>query len=357
MKKFLILLSLLSSPALRGEEVPPGEYLGLQAGTVIIADGVTAIGEGAFAGSGITHVVIPEGVETIGDYAFHGCAGLSEVILPTTLRKIGKGAFTGCTALLAVDIPDRLERIGDEAFRGCGLRSFEPGSGSALRSMGRMAFAGCDRLETVCMPDGVSSVGDAALFGCRRLRTVALPSGLSGIPRLMLADALSVESLSLPEALSSVGDAAMDGCAGLVYIDATELSAAPAVGEDTWHGVETSGVDLFVTRDAAPSFLADARWCRFKIRTDDATSVPSVQCGLPATFSFDGDVVTVKSNEKIKSLLIYTTDGKLVSNIAADAPEVMVRIPASARAVVISVRLESGASITRKLLTDGKKQA
>ncbi|MDE6773642.1 MAG: leucine-rich repeat domain-containing protein, partial [Treponemataceae bacterium] len=50
---------------------------------LVIPDGVTSIGNGAFRGcANLTSVTIPAGVKTIGDSAFRECSGLTEVTIP-----------------------------------------------------------------------------------------------------------------------------------------------------------------------------------------------------------------------------------------------------------------------------------
>lgn len=69
------------------------EYTG-PGGEVVIPQGVTRIGEGAFEGcSSLSGVVMPQGVMTIGESAFSGCTGLSSVVIPGSVTAIGEDAF------------------------------------------------------------------------------------------------------------------------------------------------------------------------------------------------------------------------------------------------------------------------
>jgi len=52
----------------------------------------------------LTSVVIEEGVTTIGNNAFAGCESLQSVSIASTVESIGSGAFAGCTGLTAIII-------------------------------------------------------------------------------------------------------------------------------------------------------------------------------------------------------------------------------------------------------------
>ena len=90
----------------------------------IIPEGVTSIGDGAFAAcAGLTSVTIPEGVTSIGNYAFD-CTSLTSVTIPSSVTNIGLGAFYNCYGLTSVTIPSSVTSIGSWAFYRCsGLTS------------------------------------------------------------------------------------------------------------------------------------------------------------------------------------------------------------------------------------------
>ncbi len=120
---------------------------------IIVEEGVTTIGDGAFYG--LTHVnngtislpstlekignnafencwnysesiVIPENVTSIGHYAFSSCERMSgALVLPETLTFIGAGAFQNCKNLSAsIVFPERLQEISYDAFLGCSVNDY-----------------------------------------------------------------------------------------------------------------------------------------------------------------------------------------------------------------------------------------
>lgn len=62
-------------------------------GEFAFPDGVTDVEKFAFARSGLESVVIPDGVTSIGDGAFYHCDSLTDVVIPDSVTEVGKHAF------------------------------------------------------------------------------------------------------------------------------------------------------------------------------------------------------------------------------------------------------------------------
>ena len=76
--------------------------------SIVIPNGVTSIGSGAFSDCrSLTSVAIPDSVTSIGDKAFENCFSLTSVAIGNGVTSIGLGAFRGCEALTSVTIPSR----------------------------------------------------------------------------------------------------------------------------------------------------------------------------------------------------------------------------------------------------------
>lgn len=69
--------------------------------------------------STVKTVIVEDGVTAIGNYAFNGFTALESISIPKTVKKIGTNAFAGCTALESATIPADVNSIGDSAFSGC----------------------------------------------------------------------------------------------------------------------------------------------------------------------------------------------------------------------------------------------
>ncbi len=140
--------------------------------TVIIGDSVKSIGDHAFAScDSLTSVVIGDGVTVIDQYAFYLCYNLASVIIGDGVTVIGKYAFQGCYSLSCIEIPDNVESIGECAFFGCkAMEKITLGDGVTV--IEKFAFSRCDSLNSLEIPSGVIKIGQWAFEGCSALESV-----------------------------------------------------------------------------------------------------------------------------------------------------------------------------------------
>lgn len=96
------------------------DYLG-KASHVVIPDGVTKIGAGAFACyyRFLTSITIPDSVTSIGERAFCECSSLTSITIPDSVTSIGERAFSGCSALTRLTIPAGVKEIGKKINENC----------------------------------------------------------------------------------------------------------------------------------------------------------------------------------------------------------------------------------------------
>ena len=94
----------------------------------------------------VTTIIINEGMTAIGDYAFYGFMMLMSVSLPSTLTSIGDSAFMNCNVMTSIEIPSNVSEIKQAAFAGSGLTSIDiPAS---VTTIGAQAFR-CSGLASV----------------------------------------------------------------------------------------------------------------------------------------------------------------------------------------------------------------
>ena len=141
---------------------------------VVVEEGVTTVGGGAFKGLELLESVeLPEGIESVGMSAFDGCVSLTELELPSTVTEIGETAFKDCTSLYSVGLPEGLRTIGPYAFEFCeSLNDIK--LPSTVTALGDGVFAGCEGLYSIDLPSSLRSIGRNAFDGCAALTAIAL---------------------------------------------------------------------------------------------------------------------------------------------------------------------------------------
>jgi hypothetical protein len=208
---------------------------------------VTSIGEGAFAGTGLTSITIPAGVASIGDSAFDNCDSLATVTISAGLTSIGDSAFRNCGSLASVAIPDSVTNIGEQAFFSCtALTSITIPAG--VTSIGNYAFYNCDSLTSVTIPAGVASIGDSAFDNCDSLATVTISEGVTSIGEETFNDCTSLASIIIPESVTSIGYGAFAGT-GLTSV--TIPASVTSIGGNAFSGTTFTSV-TFATGSSIP---------------------------------------------------------------------------------------------------------
>lgn len=133
---------------------------------LVVEDGITRVGNQAFAGSKFTNCELGDTIESLGNSAFSGAAGITEIRMPSSLKTIGDACFYNINALKTVELNEGLETIGVHAFF-CNTtgkdgveRIYLP---STLKSIGAENFSACEWFEVSEENENFSAV-DGVLF-------------------------------------------------------------------------------------------------------------------------------------------------------------------------------------------------
>lgn len=210
-------------------------------GDVVIPDGVTVIGNRAFAWcKGLEAVTIPQSVTTIGDSAFCYCGNLRSVVIPenvTTIKRdafsncraltsvtlteslveIENGAFSSCKALTQVQLPAGLKRLGQPkqlldsgVFQDSGVTEIEIPQN--MEYIGYRAFKSCTELRTITVPGSIVEIADGVFRDCSNLKTITMCEGIMKIGNESFANCTGLESMIIPESVAEIGEDAFLGC-------------------------------------------------------------------------------------------------------------------------------------------------
>ena len=191
-------------PTIGGEDVlildessfaPDWENLGLT--SVIIPNGVTEIGMGAFYENPLGTVIIPDSVTFIDEDAFAG-TGLSEIIIPPNITNIGGFAWN---LLPSVTIPNTVVEIADYAFNDNLITEFV--IPPQITSIGARAFA-TNSLTTITIPSTLQTLGEGC-FAVNDLVSCNIEAGgITIIPGDAFTQNAITGTLVIPEGVTEI---------------------------------------------------------------------------------------------------------------------------------------------------------
>ncbi len=184
--------------------------------SVIIEEGVTSVGSGAFRNlTTLESVVLPETLTRMGEAAFYG-SGLKTVEIPASLWTIQPYTFKNCTNLTSVTFHEgNLEKISDGAFYGTGLTELV--LPDCLDILDVFAFKGCDKLTDITIGSGLTELREAVFYGTA-IPTIEIPEGITKIGPYAFKNCVALETIELPESLTLVDEASFYACTALKAI-------------------------------------------------------------------------------------------------------------------------------------------
>ncbi len=134
-----------------------------------IPEGVTTIGEYAFAGDrNLKAVDIPDSVTEIGARAFNQAMALESIVIPEGITTISFFAFEACTHVTSISLPSTLTTIEDGAF-GLNIKLTELVLPESVTTLGESAFEECYTLKSINLPAAITSIGKYAFDACSAL--------------------------------------------------------------------------------------------------------------------------------------------------------------------------------------------
>ena len=220
-----------------------------KSGPYTIPEGVTTIGESAFAGAtALTSITIPEGVTSIGSYAFTGATALTDLTLPASLTTINNYAFDGATALTRITVNEEIGVTPSDDFSAVEGVLFNKAATELIRypagksgpytipegvtSIGNVAFAGATALTSITIPEGVTSIGSYAFTGAIALTSITIPTSVTTINSgaFFYTTALTTVTFKPGSQLTSIGDNAFAYATALTSI--TIPASVTSIGEE-----------------------------------------------------------------------------------------------------------------------------
>lgn len=199
---------------------------------IVVEDGVTSIGDEAFAGcESLTQVELPQSLSRIGYRAFADCSQLAQVELPRAGCELDAYVFSGCTSLRELSVPHGVKptsevetAVGGTMYKGKLVR---------VASFGPFAESSIERFDV----EDMETLPAAIFQGCQTVREVSLPDKLQVIEEYAFAGCRSLERLFIPDGVTTIGVNVFYFCDGLTDLtvpsSVTELDAPFIVGGES----------------------------------------------------------------------------------------------------------------------------
>lgn len=211
-------------------------------------EGLTEIGEAAFAYTGVRSIELPSTLQTIKREAFANCEQLEKIYVPDSVTTIESGAFENCFSLKEVRLPNNLLYIGKKIF---GKKSVDlichPNSSTAeyfkddfsihldgvlthkiggsvsgayvikedYQWIQNRAFAENDELKEVTIPSTIKEIGVEAFANCTSLKKVLFVPGVEKINKYAFAGCTSLKKIEIPSTVKEICAGAFFACENL----------------------------------------------------------------------------------------------------------------------------------------------
>ena len=280
--------------------------------TIIIGEGVTRVGNSAFAAhTALTSVSLPATLESIGQKAFMATRNLAAIDIPAKVSTIETGVFMGCpgkTFNFSEDENTVLQKILKDFEIGtvpnaptkakimCNVTSESAGSELAVPKIikantdgtVRAAFYGKDaRVEvyvtgksgtdtgavtsklnvttfkdtstnttavdtarTVVVGEGVTELCDQCFSGYKQLESVTLPSTMKRLNSSAFSSCSKLATINLPAGLEEIGDSCFSVSTALTKV--TIPASIRKIGKDAFAGSD-DGKEIYIEMTSAES--------------------------------------------------------------------------------------------------------
>lgn len=358
------------------DESPPWAHLDSSVNEVHIEEGVTRVGNYAFAAfRSIKSIHFSKSVTGVGDYAFHDCDSIEKItslnptppaLDSTTFNNVVFGRATlevpfgtseqyrtiwGFSNLR--ELPET-GKCGDDvnwSFDGSTVRISGTGAmydygdtnnngtqpwseyklpiktvivEEGVTGVGNYAFAYNDSLSSVQLSETLTDLGEGVFFKCGRLKSIVISSKITKIPRDLCSHCTSLTSVVLPGNVTHIAHYAFGYC--------------PKLGSIVCHALTPPGLDL----DSSDGTTFYTPGLIYTVLRVSPSSVAAYK-----TASGWKDLATVRPNEDARLLNeLSVNHGTLSPPFNPNIFSYNVKVPYDTTNIYITAQADSGARVT-----------
>jgi hypothetical protein len=185
------------SDAFRGE-IKPYAFINSDITSLVLPEGVSAIGAYAFAYTMLESVTLPDSVTEVAEAGFLGCVRLKKLDLGKGLTTIGPKAFY-INRVEQVVIPESVTAIGERAFEKSALKQVVIENENA--TIDRCAFLGCPLQD---FDLGHRSQWDSSILSGTNVSFLKIPDEMTILKNQFFSELKSLAVLVIPETVTTV---------------------------------------------------------------------------------------------------------------------------------------------------------
>ncbi len=235
--------------------------------STIIPNTVATIGARAFEGTTLKRIVIPEGVTLIGDGAFCDCKSLETVSLPNSLERICSIAFSS-SKISSIYIPAGVKDISESAFFQCENLSTITVSNENTKYDSR---DNCNALietatntllqgsSSTVIPNSVTAIGGRA-FQRSNIAEMVIPNSVTAIEAYTFQGS-KIAKIVIPESVKKIGQLAFLDCNSLTTVVCKSKSVIDISGVPPFFPL--SNAILYVPAESVEAYKVANGWSRF----------------------------------------------------------------------------------------------
>ena len=165
---------------------------------------------------------VPDGTQIIGDFAFWLCKNLTSVTISPSVVTIGEYAFSATSLINLTLQNEKLISIGQGAFQACYDLISVFTTDESLQYVGDYAFSECHSLTAFYFPATVETIGEGAFEYCHSLDYIEILASVRQIGDYAFWDCQNLGSVFIPASVEIIGNGAFGNCVAMTDISVSD---------------------------------------------------------------------------------------------------------------------------------------